>query len=576
MGTDSKISPLTLLVKLRGRFSAWSWLTLLAGLTGLALLAHQSLVNSATYDEVAYLRVATHWWRTGDQSEITRMGSPLTFWKLQQVPVLWLLDHSGRRDWINDPAIHQQALLPLVRLGSAWIWLVAFGFTAAWARRSNGPRAMALAAWLFTLSPNLLAHGALITMELPLVAAVTVMFFLFRRFLETSHWRWFWAAAAIGGVGFSCKFTMILFPAVLGVIWWVTRIREGEPHLLALTRRIAYSITGFLLVMLLADVVVTGFARLPLSSSEGNHPTVARWFGQRHAGLIGSLYETPVPQDWVGFLTQLHHQASGGPSYLLGERRMKGWWYYYLVALAVKVPPAFWLLVAARIMLQRRCTSGFPPHQPDMLLPLVIALYLGATAVGSSRNYGFRYLLPLAPLAIIWVSAVVVQPPARARGIRILSSVAVLVGLAGYLGALVGIHPHELSYFNGLAGGPLGGRRILADSNLDWGQGLKSLARLQQHQPELADMTLYYFGDTRPSYYGVQGVSYTINAVDDSTCLPAPDSLKTRFIAVSASLAWGPWGPPAFFESLKPLNPVLLTDDTTIAIYRSADLQQAR
>ena len=42
--------------------------------------------SSATYDEVAYLRVAARWWRTGDQAEITRMGSPLTFWKLQQAP----------------------------------------------------------------------------------------------------------------------------------------------------------------------------------------------------------------------------------------------------------------------------------------------------------------------------------------------------------------------------------------------------------------------------------------------------------------------------------------------------------
>ena len=33
------------------------------------------------------------------------------------------------------------------------------------------------------------------------------------------------------------------------------------------------------------------------------------------------------------------------------------------------------------------------------------------------------------------------------------------------------IHPHELSYFNAAAGGPIGGRRVLSDSNLDWGQG---------------------------------------------------------------------------------------------------------
>ena len=71
--------------------AVWSWVTALAALVGLAPIVDASFSNSATYDEVTYLRVAAHWWRTGDQSEITRMGSPLTFWKLQQAPVLWCL-----------------------------------------------------------------------------------------------------------------------------------------------------------------------------------------------------------------------------------------------------------------------------------------------------------------------------------------------------------------------------------------------------------------------------------------------------------------------------------------------------
>src|SRR4051812_20460135 len=98
----------------------WTLLTALAAIIGLVLVIDESFASSATYDEVAYLRIATHWWRTGEQSEITRMGSPLTFWKLQQVLVLWLLDHFGFGDWIDQPMRYQQALLPLVRSGSTW------------------------------------------------------------------------------------------------------------------------------------------------------------------------------------------------------------------------------------------------------------------------------------------------------------------------------------------------------------------------------------------------------------------------------------------------------------------------
>jgi len=69
------------------------------------------------------------------------------------------------------------------------------------------------------------------------------------------------------------------------------------------------------------------------------------------------------------------------------------------------------------------------------------------------------------------------------------------LGLIGQAASVAAIHPHELSYFNVLAGGKIGGRRVLADSNLDWGQGLRSLARIQA---DFQPLTLFYFGDTDP------------------------------------------------------------------------------
>src|SRR5271166_5542844 len=117
MGMDPKNSQSTNDTP-QGHSSLWSWLTALAALAGLALIVDASCASSATYDEVAYLRVAARWWRTGDQSAITRMGSPLTFWKLQQAPVLWLVDLLHHGDWIDEPISHQRDLLPLVRLCS--------------------------------------------------------------------------------------------------------------------------------------------------------------------------------------------------------------------------------------------------------------------------------------------------------------------------------------------------------------------------------------------------------------------------------------------------------------------------
>ncbi len=103
----------------------WCGLTALAAMVGLALVIDAGRASSATYDETAYLRIAARWWRTGDQSEITRMGSPLTFWKLQQAPVLWVLDRLGRAIGSTIRSLIERELLPWMRIGSSWIWLMA-------------------------------------------------------------------------------------------------------------------------------------------------------------------------------------------------------------------------------------------------------------------------------------------------------------------------------------------------------------------------------------------------------------------------------------------------------------------
>jgi hypothetical protein len=535
----------------------------LAALVGLVLLADSLGRSSSTYDEVAYLRVSAWWLRSGDDDGITRMGSPLTFWKLQYVPVLCTLDLAGHADWVDNPVRYQARVLPWVRAWSLSLWLIAFGLTVVWTRRLYGPRAMVLGAWLFTLSPNLLAHGALATMELPLVAGMTAMFLLFWRFLQFRDRRDFMSSAALGGLVGSCKYTTVLVPPIFAVIWWIDAWRVRRESLRRATLHVVRGMLVFVAIAVLANLVVTGFAMIPPSERVGAHPTIDGRFGPNLGPWVQRVLETPLPQDWVGFATQARHQRSGGPSYLLGERRMTGWWSYYFVALAVKVPLTFWLLVIGRVVLRRR----IPSAGRDRILPLAIGMFLAIAAAGSSRNFGIRYLLPLAPLAIVWVSGI-------AEGGRAGIALAA-IGVAGQAVAVAAIHPHELTYFNALAGGPMGGRRILADSNLDWGQGLRALVRLQRQHPELRDLTLYYFGDTRPENYGVAGICQVIDATDLHPGLPEHLEAQTSYLAVSASLQWGPWGPAGYFDALNNVAPVRMTDDLTIAVYRTADIPRA-
>jgi hypothetical protein len=539
-------------------------LVALAAATGLGLMVDSLGRSSATYDEVMYLEVAARWWRTGDQARITRAGSPLTFWKLQQVPLLWALDRLGYGSWIDDPGTYEVLLLPLARATALWVWLATLALVAYWSRRLYGPRAMVLAAWWFALSPNLLAHGPLITMETPIVASMTGMALLFWVFLRTGDRRAFLASAVLGGLAFSCKFTAVVAPPILGLLWGLDRWGDGDRRPARLIGTVATGMIGFAAIMALSNVVVTAGAMLPMSERTGPHPSFDGKFGPVVERGIRRLAETSFPQDWVGFLRQTLLQRSGAPSYLFGELRNTGWSYYYLVALAVKVPLTFWLVMALRAALARR----IPSTGRDWVLPTAAAAFVALASLASTRNFGIRYLLPVAPLAIVWISGL-----AERRGwARRLAWAA----LAAQALAVASIHPYELTYFNVLAGGPLGGRRILSDSNLDWAQGLKPLVRLQRRHPELRDLTLFYFGDTEPARYGVAGRCYTVRAANANEHLPRELRPETTYLAVSASLQWGPWAAAGFFNPLQGVEPVCFTDDTTIAIYRTADLAGPR
>ncbi len=64
------------------------------------------------------------------------------------------------------------------------------------------------------------------------------------------------------------------------------------------------------------------------------------------------------------------------------------------------------------------------------------------------------------------------------------------------------IHPHYLSYFNPIAGGPANGYRVLIDSNVDWGQDLLRLRRWMG-ETGVTSVKLGWFGTADPAYYAI-------------------------------------------------------------------------
>jgi hypothetical protein len=108
-------------------------------------------------------------------------------------------------------------------------------------------------------------------------------------------------------------------------------------------------------------------------------------------------------------------------------------------------------------------------------------------------------------------------------------SLVLLVLALGVLLPTLWLHPHYLSYFNLLAGGPANGASILADSSNDWGQ---DLLRLQDWMAENEEETikLGWFGTADPAYYRINFE-------------PLPGFPRAEFLALWANPPFNPENP---------------------------------
>lgn len=317
--------------------------------------------------------------------------------------------------------------------------VVALMVAAAWTlwrlvrQLAGGTPALASLA-LFATSPNLIAHGSLANLDGQMTAWFVFFAAASHAFVRRPDGVRLAVVALVFGAALATKAQAVLLPAVL--VAAAVSVRRTAP----LGRRWS----------LLAAVSLPAAALLVACAS--------------------SLYvpfsgHGPLPPRFAeNLLAQLTHSRGGHHAYLLGAYSLDGWWYYFPVVVLVKTPLAtLGLLVAG---LARR------PSARELALLWTPPAVLLAAAMASGLNIGLRHILPAYPflLAVAGIGA------ARLMAERRLAPVGLaLLGLAAVAG--LSTHPHHLSFFNRLAGGSGNGHRVLLDSNFDWAQADRFLAR---------------------------------------------------------------------------------------------------
>jgi hypothetical protein len=495
-------------------------------LLALALAAHASLAlhtmsgNVATFDEGAHLPAGYTHLALGDhrlnpeQPPLVKLLAAAPLLAVDPVVatdhVAWRLARQwefGRRflyAW-NDG----EHLLFLGRLPIVVLTLVLIGAVFVRARRLAGPAAGAMALGLAALSPELLAHGSLVTTDVALALFVFLAVAAFDRLTERATWGWIVATGVAAGAALATKFSGLVLGPILLVLGAVALGAErplelalvGPPRAARGTLRRA----GVVLVLL----ATTGaLALLVIWAAYGFRgglsPDPAVRAGQRASleepqerawqrGLVAAAEVGVVPEDYArGLLFVMEHSESRS-TFLAGRLSEDGFPYYFLATFLFKTPIP--LLVLAGLAVLR--IPRLPPRMAAFIWAPV-AIYVGLT-VGRGLQIGHRHLLPVLPFLLVAAGE---AAAALARWRR-----PVGVALVGLLGAWYALgtlrnHPHHLAYFNEIAGGPANGWTLLVDSNLDWGQDLKRL-KTWMTERGVGKVKLSYFGSADPAYYGI-------------------------------------------------------------------------
>jgi len=371
------------------------------------------------------------------------------------------------------------ARLPMVLITVA---LGATIFLIAW--RHWGALAGFVATALYSFNPTVNGHGHLITTDISLALGFLLTIYFFWQLINRPKVR---TAIYFGlslGLALLFKHTAILiFPVLAAVALYVWITSSKRPKLsrfaglcfcgLAIAWAMIWAGYGFRGVGLPATDSVSQAIREALIASKTPDTDITINSKADFAYSIARPVLSLFPREYVkGLLMVVAHASNGHQSFLLGKASNSGWWYYFPVVFFLKTPlPALLAIGLAGFFFLK---SKLAPSLAGALAIAGAVFFL--LAMLSRANLGIRHILPAFTPSFLLAGWAASQNRRMEKIALLLVSWSAIV----YIFAA----PYFLSYYNELVGGSRQGYKIATDSNTDWGQDLKRIARsLEKSSP---------------------------------------------------------------------------------------------
>jgi hypothetical protein len=532
---------------------------------GLLLVAHGTLAVDAarqhniTMDEGGHLLSGLIAWEYG-RVDVYPVNPPLikliaSFpWCLTQTKLPEDLPYTPSLRWseqenqfVRANQNHYQDLTVRARCTVVVLSILGGILIYRWSSQLFGTAAGLVGLALWSFCPNVLTWAGVATVDLGATVFGLAAMYALRHYFRYPDWFAALWTGLILGLALLTKFTLlVLYPVfvLLGAAAW--RQSRSSPSSPGVVIRLLHLALIFFISIFVIDAGYgfRGVGRQLGSFSFRCHALTREDNGIRTNRFRNTwLGHLPIPLPAV-FLTGLDKQKSDDdanlPAYLRGQWQKGGWWYYYLYGLAVKLPLGTLVLIVLCGMLAL-CGSRYRASViNELLLWLPAGSILLLISSQTGINSHLRYVLPMFPFFFVGISRVglLLVDFGNRLGWRprtpLLGAALVVAALGWNISAAVRIHPHYLSYFNELAGGPENGWRHLLDSNIDWGQDLLFLKRWTEAHPEARPLHLAYDGGIDPHLLGFE---YQAAPLGYSL---ARTSLSPGWYAVSVNFVYGP------------------------------------
>ncbi len=482
----------------------------LLGLILAAQLIHVSRATSMTWDEGHHLYDGYNTWKNFDyrlNPEVPPLVKLISALPLLHAN-LYVPPNQEREEqteaYLDGRAFlltngYDRILIP-ARMACMIFTLVLALLLYAATREIFGPLAALFALALFAFDPNFLAHGALVTTDVPCACLMLASLYAWYRYCKRpTALRLLLVALAIG-LGVVAKFTGIFFWPMLLLL------AVGEAIQRRSLRLFGQRLAALLAVAAVAYVILWsfyGFRYAPAPNGRDTNPPFAEYLHKvpraadaAHLELLAKHHL--LPEAYLFGLANTKITENADTSYFFGHVYRHGTWLYFPAAFLIKSTlPLLILLCLAPFAGWCARWSSRAFDLTFLLLP--VAVYL-AIAMSSSMNIGHRHLLPIYPfLYILAAGAALALFRTNPRWAPVLA-----VALGWQIATSLLAAPGYMGYGNEAWGGSDKVHNYLSDANTDWGQQLKDVkAYIDQHNITHCWFAYFVDGVTEPSDYGI-------------------------------------------------------------------------